>query len=156
METIESLRERIIQLERENESLRDGLDDYKAMKDIDILHVLLREKIRMAMLPVKAMRHFEEIYQPLVQAARNCGYALAVHGSLARDIDLVAVPWTDEAKPVEEFIERIKDAMLARDILFVEKLKDNPVSRPHGRLAWAFHLGGGPYIDLSVMPRLGK
>lgn len=25
-------------------------------------------------------------------AARGCGYALAVHGSLARDIDLIAVP----------------------------------------------------------------
>lgn len=29
---------------------------------------------------------------PMQLAARGCGYALTVHGSLARDIDLVAVP----------------------------------------------------------------
>ena len=31
-------------------------------------------------------------------------------------------------------------------------LKGCPGMKPHGRLCWSFHLGGGPYIDLSVMP----
>lgn len=26
--------------------------------------------------------------------------------------------------------------------------------RPHGRLAWAIHIGWHTYIDLSVMPKL--
>lgn len=33
----------------------------------------------------------------IVQAGRDCGYAIAPHGSLARDFDLIAVPWIDEA-----------------------------------------------------------
>ena len=28
-----------------------------------------------------------------------------------------------------------------------------PGLKPHGRLTWSFHVGGGPYLDLSVMPR---
>ncbi len=31
--------------------------------------------------------------------ARNLGWAIGVHGSLARDIDLIGVPWTNEAAP---------------------------------------------------------
>lgn len=62
----------------------------------------------------------------LTRAAKSNGYALAVHGSMRRDLDLVAVPWPGT---------------------------QDPAQKPHGRLAWAIHLGGGPYIDLSVMPR---
>lgn len=29
--------------------------------------------------------------------ARNHGWTVAIHGSLRRDIDLIAVPWVDEA-----------------------------------------------------------
>jgi hypothetical protein len=29
-----------------------------------------------------------------------------------------------------------------------------PGGKPHQRLGWTFHLGGGPYIDLAVMPRV--
>lgn len=29
-----------------------------------------------------------------------------------------------------------------------------PGIKPHGRLGWVINLGGDPYIDLSVMPRL--
>jgi len=28
-----------------------------------------------------------------------------------------------------------------------------PTKKPHGRLAWSFHMGAGPYVDLSVMPQ---
>ena len=37
------------------------------------------------------------ILPPMRRAAKDDGYAIIVHGSLNRDIDLVAVPWTDAA-----------------------------------------------------------
>lgn len=33
----------------------------------------------------------------IVAVARELGYALAVHGSLARDLDIIACPWTETA-----------------------------------------------------------
>lgn len=46
---------------------------------------------------------------PLFAAvARPLGYAIAVHGSMRRDLDLVAVPWTDDAAPAENLVEAIR------------------------------------------------
>lgn len=45
----------------------------------------------------------------LVQVAREHGYALAVHGSLARDLDLIACPWTDDAAPAEYLVETLRE-----------------------------------------------
>ncbi len=100
---------------------------------------------------------------PLRETAREHGYALGVHGSLARDIDLIAVPWTGEACSQVELAEAIRrKAEEVCGFAFLHPLEDRPFfhggmpgSKPHGRLAWAFHLGGGPYIDLSVMPPTG-
>lgn len=37
------------------------------------------------------------VFFKLSSKARELGYALAVHGSVTRDCDLIAVPWTDAA-----------------------------------------------------------
>lgn len=86
----------------------------------------------------------------VVDVARAHGYALTVHGSLARDFDFVAIPWTEDARPAEELAEAIR----ARVGGFVHPPEEFPRHKPHGRLAWSIHLGSGPYIDLSVMPRV--
>lgn len=94
------------------------------------------------------------------EAAREHGYAIAIHGSLRRDIDLIAAPWVEDASPAEVLVEAVRqavhgfivDADLPESGARVER---NPEQKPHGRLAWAIHLVGyGTWIDLSVMPRL--
>jgi hypothetical protein len=100
----------------------------------------------------------------LTEVARKCGYALAVHGSVGRDLDLIAAPWTEEADSAENLIL----AMLAafgwnRAHLLpgcvdaegnVSRPAGNvPTKRPHGRLAWCIHFENGLYLDVSVMPR---
>lgn len=77
------------------------------------------------------------------------GYALTMHGSFTRDLDLVAVPWTDRAREPEH---------LARRILETCGLKDtagNPGEKSHGRLVWTMRLpdfGDPRFVDFSVMP----
>lgn len=94
----------------------------------------------------------------IIAIAREKGYALAVHGSLARDYDFIAVPWAFAAVPAEELVEAIR-ARVGGKICNVPEAdpfdftRRNPEPKPHGRLAWSIHLGGAPYIDLSVMPR---
>lgn len=53
------------------------------------------------MKPVSPAAAYAALIPVLVEAAREAGYALAVHGTLARDCDLVAAPWTDEAWSAE-------------------------------------------------------
>jgi hypothetical protein len=105
---------------------------------------------------------YERLIGPLREVARLLGYALAVHGSLARYIDLIAVPWADGAVSAVVLAEFLIQSIRQNNngiALVLNDGKDpndetrrNPAKRPHGRLAWAIHLGGGPYIDLSVFP----
>lgn len=83
----------------------------------------------------------------LVSLAKEYGYALGVHGSLARDFDLMAIPWTDEARSADELIKAIMDATGAA------RRKRDWEQKPHQRKAFSLYLGGGPYLDISVMPR---
>lgn len=97
---------------------------------------------------------------PLRETARKNGYALAVHGSLRRDIDLIAVPWIDKCSTPKELAAAIREkaqevsgyAWPKHDEDTIYFREGTPGSKPHGRLCWTFHLGGGPYIDLAVMP----
>ena len=90
-------------------------------------------------------------------AARGCGYALAVHGSLARDIDLIAVPWTDGADKPELLVNRLCGAISACVGRAVNLRGDDWAEKPHGRKALTIILPGiCPEIDLSIMPRIEK
>lgn len=80
----------------------------------------------------------------------NYGYAIAMHGSFTRDLDLVAIPWTDSACPPDQLVKLIADAA---DLA----ISGAPGNKPHGRLAWTllFKAFGDPrFVDLSVMPRV--
>jgi hypothetical protein len=99
------------------------------------------------------------LYPRLVEIAKAHGYALAVHGSMVRDFDLVAVPWTDQASEPLPLVLAIKEEIKA---IFHHENMDHhfpdgqPSEKPHGRKAWSLHFTNsgchGPYIDLSIMP----
>ncbi len=102
-------------------------------------------------------------------AARHRGYALAVHGSLSRDVDLLAVPWTDTAADPAVVVEAIRKAVGGWLVVAEPNRREgyymmddaegadkrSPVERPHGRTGWRiFGALKHSYIDLSVMPPL--
>jgi len=100
------------------------------------------------------------LYPALVVIARKHGYALAVHGSMARDFDLIAVPWTAEAGEPGPMVDEMKTAVQGVYVHheFDHLLTDSHITKkPHGRLSWSIHLtnkgADGPYLDISVMPR---
>lgn len=97
---------------------------------------------------------FAVYYQGLAKRAMELGYALAVHGTMARDLDLVAVPWFDDSKPEEDLVEALRDQVSGEIVEHPSPdVERQGAIRPHGRRVWSIQLGGGPYIDLSVMPR---
>ena len=85
----------------------------------------------------------------LTSLVREYGYAIAVHGSLQRDMDLIAVPWSEVAVEPEELVRAICEMMGGFMLPGEEAMK-----KPHGRLAWIIHFGAGLYMDLSVMPKI--
>jgi hypothetical protein len=98
----------------------------------------------------------------LMQAGREVGYAIAVHGSMARDLDIIAVPWTDEAVSAERLIMhlmagvdgRLRNGARNEAGTWIPTAGSDPTAKPHGRLAWTVHLGHeGLHLDVSVMPR---
>ena len=51
-------------------------------------------------------------YEQLKQIAESYGYNLLIHGSLHRDMDLVAVPWIDNPKPEQDMIKDFQEYLL--------------------------------------------
>lgn len=113
------------------------------MADIDIPSGTAKDNAR-AKQPVVA---YACLYQRLALVAREHGYALAMHGSLAADLDLVAVPWTHEAVSGEALAEALATAIPGH-----LHLDTYARPRPGGVRKHVIHLGGGPYLDLAVTP----
>jgi hypothetical protein len=78
---------------------------------------------------------------------------MAIHGSMSRDLDLVAIPWTEDAASAEVLVGALLDAC---GFTTPGPSRVKPATlKPHGRKAWSILLDGGCYLDLSVMPRDG-
>lgn len=92
--------------------------------------------------------------------ARKMGYAVAIHGSQLRDIDLVAIPWTDNALSAKSFVRylyKVVALVNPKGRVFMSPSSGlKPSQKPNGRQAWSIHIGWHTYIDLSVMPRISK
>lgn len=89
---------------------------------------------------------YAAMYAQLVWVARSCGYALAVHGSLISDCDLIAAAWVADAEPAETLVKRLADAAAGHVLGQTEA----STVRPHGRRSYLIHLGAGPYLDIAV------
>ena len=51
---------------------------------------------------------YATIYPRLIEIAAKCGWALGLHGSLQSDMDIMAMPWIENHKPIEKLIETLK------------------------------------------------
>lgn len=93
---------------------------------------------------------YATVYVSLIGVARDCGYALGLHGTMTRDMDIIACPWTDDATTADRLIREMSNATGGH--------YDKPKKNPHGRTSYALVLdncaGDAVYIDVSVMPRL--
>lgn len=86
------------------------------------------------------------LYPDLCKIFQKHGYALAVHGSLARDFDVIAIPWVETPSSPDDIIAEVLKTFAA-DII------GEPGIKPHGRIAHTLSLGFGYCsMDLSFMP----
>lgn len=88
------------------------------------------------------------LYPQLAGIARKHGYALAVHGTLGRDMDLICIPWVEQPSEPAEVVSQITGT-------FAIKTVGQPDTTVHGRERWTISIGFGEcFIDLSFMPRI--
>lgn len=78
------------------------------------------------------------------------GYALTLHGSFTRDLDLLAVPWREQVCEPEHLVRRVcESAGLKQQV-------SDPSTKAHGRKVWTLRFAeafGDPrFIDFGVMP----
>jgi len=84
------------------------------------------------------------------QAALDCGWALGLHGSLANDMDIMAMRWTEDAKSAEEMVDRLEECLtIPEDGHHLETAKC--IDKPHGRVVYTIHIFADFYIDLSIV-----
>lgn len=91
------------------------------------------------------------------EAAKKCGYAIGLHGSMRRDLDLIATPWTELFLHKDTLASEIQKAACG-----LEGLEFKWEAKPHGRMAtafpicWTWHetppIFSNGHIDLSVTP----
>lgn len=96
---------------------------------------------------------YATLYRTLVDLGAEMGYAMALHGSLNRDMDVVAVPWTEEAASADELVAAIRERIGVYSSAELRPDTSEPERKPHGRLGWSLVMAAGAFIDLSVMPR---
>lgn len=90
------------------------------------------------------------LYNDFRKAALECGYALALHGSMARDMDLIAVAWNEDAASVETLVKRISDCI--GETVWKDHHLNTAETKPHGRISYTLSIMGEWFIDLSVIP----
>ena len=52
---------------------------------------------------------YATVWPSLIKVAADNGWALGLHGSLQSDMDIMAMPWTEEANSAEDLINDIND-----------------------------------------------
>ncbi len=82
-------------------------------------------------------------------AALDLGWTLALHGSMANDMDIMAMPWIEDAKPVEDLIKALSDC-IGHTIWKDHHFKPG-FDKPNGRKVYTLSIFTDFYIDLSVI-----
>lgn len=92
---------------------------------------------------------YASIYSDLKKAAMNCGWALGLHGSLASDMDIMAMPWTEDAKPVDEMIQALSDCFI--DNPWKDQHMIPHYDKPNNRVVYTMPICSDFYLDINVI-----
>lgn len=77
------------------------------------------------------------------QIAWDHGYNLVLHGSMNRDLDLIAIPWVDDPKPELDLMNALHAHLNHREDLIKEQFLYNVL--PGGRHSYVINLNRGGY-----------
>lgn len=92
---------------------------------------------------------YASIWDDLRNAAMDNGWALGLHGSLANDMDIMAMPWVEDAKPVEEMIKALSDCFT--ESIFKEHHLVPDTAKPNGRTVYTMTIWADFHLDINII-----
>jgi len=117
--------------------------------------------------------YYAIMFEPLKEIALKYGYNLVLHGSLNRDMDLIAIPWSEEVGNIDSMMDEFCQYVGGKLHQFnhmADGSFDIFTPKPHGRICYIIDIYRGgyfegdgfekltyfsdpqTYIDISVMP----
>lgn len=92
---------------------------------------------------------YAAMWEDLRKAALNCGWALGLHGSLNSDMDIMAMPWTEDSVNVHGMIGELckcfTDAGELRSSIRVS------TDKPNNRVVYTIAIWADFYLDINVI-----
>ena len=89
------------------------------------------------------------VWDDIRNCAMNCGWAVALHGSLSSDMDVMAMPWVETAVTFKEMVDKVsklfKDNDMARQYIITYNEK------PHNRVVATIPIFADFYLDISTI-----
>lgn len=81
----------------------------------------------------------------IIEVGRRLGYAITFHGSMRRDVDIVAIPWVEKYSTHKELVDILCTALNGMVI-------GEYTEKPNGRIACTIQVKGYyRLIDLSII-----
>ena len=97
--------------------------------------------------------YYAIMFEPLKEIALKYGYNLVLHGSLNRDMDLIAIPWNEEVGNVSNMMNEFCDYVGGRMHQFNRRADGSFkefTKKPHGRMAYVIDIYRGGYFDGDI------
>ena len=91
---------------------------------------------------------YAAMWEDIRQCAMDCGWAVALHGSLNADMDIMAMPWVEDAVSFGVLVKKI-------NLLFCGENTFDPFitfgEKPHGRIVATIPIWADFYLDISTI-----
>lgn len=94
---------------------------------------------------------YAAMWEDIRQCAMDCGWAVAIHGSLGSDMDIMAMPWVQEAGTFENMIREIVKLFSGNSV--AENYFITYGEKPHGRIVATIPIWTDFYLDISTMEK---
>lgn len=92
---------------------------------------------------------YTSLWEDLRVAALNCGWVLGLHGSLASDMDIMAMAWVEDAESVEVLIKALESCLYApAEQIFKTVITTD---KPNNRIVYTIHIFADYYLDVNII-----
>lgn len=89
------------------------------------------------------------MWEDLKNAALNCGWALGLHGSLNSDMDIIAMPWVEEAIKPQEMIKELCKCFTDNEELYKDLIIT--LDKPNNRVVYTLSIWADFYLDINII-----
>lgn len=92
---------------------------------------------------------YASMYEDIRKCAMDLGWAVALHGSLKADMDIMAMPWTKEATNFETLVAAIVGLFNENEMVHHSSI--DYFNKPHGRIVATIPIWEDFYLDISTI-----